>query len=88
MSVTQLLGNVVTIHAMIVLCPGSKPSGYETVDDANDTRIPLHNEEAFKHGINFRAKVLSPHDTELYETSHTVDSAWTSQRITTSVTLW
>lgn len=38
--------------------PRPKPTGYTTVDDAYDTRIPLHNEEAFKHGINFRAKFI------------------------------
>ena len=30
---------------------------YVPVDDGYDTRIPLHNEEAFKPGIRFRAKV-------------------------------
>lgn len=31
---------------------------YNLVDDAFDSRIPLHNEDAFLHGINFKAKVL------------------------------
>ena len=26
-------------------------------DDGYDSRIPLHNEEAFQHGIQFQAKV-------------------------------
>ena len=26
-------------------------------DDGYDSRIPLHNEEAFQHGISFQAKV-------------------------------
>jgi len=30
---------------------------YNLVDDSCDPRIPLHNEEAFQHGINFKAKV-------------------------------
>lgn len=30
---------------------------YNLVDDGHDLRIPLHNEEAFQHGINFEAKV-------------------------------
>lgn len=30
---------------------------YNLVDDGQDLRIPLHNEEAFQHGINFEAKV-------------------------------
>uniref|UniRef100_A0A3B3T3M1 Nitric oxide synthase 1 (neuronal) adaptor protein a n=1 Tax=Paramormyrops kingsleyae TaxID=1676925 RepID=A0A3B3T3M1_9TELE len=29
---------------------------YNLVDDGHDLRIPLHNEEAFQHGINFEAK--------------------------------
>lgn len=33
---------------------------YNLVDDGHDLRIPLHNEEAFQHGINFEAKV-KPH---------------------------
>lgn len=32
---------------------------YNLVDDGHDLRIPLHNEEAFQHGINFEAKVKS-----------------------------
>lgn len=32
---------------------------YNLVDDGHDLRIPLHNEEAFQHGINFEAKVTS-----------------------------
>ncbi|XP_077450919.1 uncharacterized protein LOC144069401 isoform X3 [Stigmatopora argus] len=31
-------------------------SKYNLVDDGHDLRIPLHNEEAFQHGINFEAK--------------------------------
>lgn len=30
---------------------------YNLVDDGHDLRIPLHNEDAFQHGINFEAKV-------------------------------
>ncbi|XP_051997508.1 carboxyl-terminal PDZ ligand of neuronal nitric oxide synthase protein-like isoform X2 [Xyrauchen texanus] len=29
---------------------------YNLVDDGHDLRIPMHNEEAFQHGINFEAK--------------------------------
>uniref|UniRef100_A0A671T4L7 Carboxyl-terminal PDZ ligand of neuronal nitric oxide synthase protein-like n=1 Tax=Sinocyclocheilus anshuiensis TaxID=1608454 RepID=A0A671T4L7_9TELE len=29
---------------------------YNLVDDGHDLRIPLHNEEAYQHGINFEAK--------------------------------
>uniref|UniRef100_A0A6I8N124 PID domain-containing protein n=1 Tax=Ornithorhynchus anatinus TaxID=9258 RepID=A0A6I8N124_ORNAN len=31
-------------------------SRYNLVDDACDSRVPLHNEEAFQHGIHFQAK--------------------------------
>lgn len=40
---------------------------YNLVDDGHDLRIPLHNEEAFQHGINFEAKVNS-------EAVHSVNS--------------
>lgn len=30
---------------------------YNLVDDAADSRVPLHNDEAFQHGIHFQAKV-------------------------------
>lgn len=32
-------------------------SKYNLVDDRHDLRIPLHNEDAFQHGIAFEAKV-------------------------------
>lgn len=30
---------------------------YNLVDDAHDLRIPMHNEEVFKYGVCFEAKV-------------------------------
>lgn len=30
---------------------------YNLVDDVADSRLPLHNEEAYQHGICFQAKV-------------------------------
>lgn len=30
---------------------------YNLVDDAHDLRIPMHNDEVFKHGVSFEAKV-------------------------------
>lgn len=30
---------------------------YNLVDDAHDLRIPMHNDEMFKHGVCFEAKV-------------------------------
>ena len=35
----------------------TKKNKYNLVEDAYDTRIPLHSEEAFQHGIDFSAKV-------------------------------
>lgn len=32
-------------------------SKYNLVDDAHDLRIPMHNDEVFKHGVCFEAKV-------------------------------
>lgn len=37
--------------------PGKLQNRYNLVDDAGDARLPLHNEEAFQHGIHFQAKV-------------------------------
>ncbi|MXQ97993.1 hypothetical protein E5288_WYG002889 [Bos mutus] len=33
---------------------------YNLVDDGHDLRIPLHNEDAFQHGICFEAKEVPP----------------------------
>ncbi|XP_069020502.1 carboxyl-terminal PDZ ligand of neuronal nitric oxide synthase protein-like isoform X2 [Embiotoca jacksoni] len=33
-------------------------TGYNLVDDAQDLRIPMHNEEVFKHGVCFEAKYI------------------------------
>lgn len=30
---------------------------YNLVDDAHDLRIPMHNDDVFKHGVCFEAKV-------------------------------
>ncbi|XP_020348395.1 carboxyl-terminal PDZ ligand of neuronal nitric oxide synthase protein [Oncorhynchus kisutch] len=35
---------------------------YNLVDDGHDLRIPMHNEEAFQHGINFEAKYIGSLD--------------------------
>lgn len=39
---------------------------YNLVDDAHDLRIPMHNEEVFKHGVCFEAKVRAPPCNRLY----------------------
>eukprot|EP00117_Sycon_ciliatum_P021621 scpid35732/ scgid4444/ Capon-like protein len=31
---------------------------YEDLDDSRDTRVPLHNDEAFMHGLSFTAKFI------------------------------
>lgn len=33
---------------------------YNLVDDAHDLRIPMHNDEVFKYGVCFEAKVRRP----------------------------
>ncbi|XP_069465604.1 carboxyl-terminal PDZ ligand of neuronal nitric oxide synthase protein-like [Ambystoma mexicanum] len=40
--------------------PGKMPvrSTYSPVEDNSDSRVPLHNEEAFQHGIHFQAKYI------------------------------
>ncbi|KAJ6652843.1 hypothetical protein lerEdw1_010561 [Lerista edwardsae] len=35
---------------------------YNLVDDAGDSRVPLHNEDAFQHGIHFQAKYIGSLD--------------------------
>jgi len=34
---------------------------YNLVDDVKDSRLPLHNDEAYHHGISFQAKVKPTH---------------------------
>ncbi|MGH0161972.1 UNVERIFIED_CONTAM: hypothetical protein FKN15_072925 [Acipenser sinensis] len=48
---------------------------YNLVDDAGDSRVPLHNEEAYQHGINFQAKKMSAshyHDTDEYSAGSSI----------------
>ncbi|XP_078605520.1 carboxyl-terminal PDZ ligand of neuronal nitric oxide synthase protein-like isoform X1 [Branchiostoma floridae x Branchiostoma japonicum] len=40
----------------------SKKKDYDLVEDGYDSRIPLHNEEAFQHGIIFQAKYIGTLD--------------------------
>lgn len=49
---------------------------YNLVDDAHDLRIPMHNDEVFKHGVCFEAKVRTGFkDTDSF-TAFTSDSLW------------
>jgi len=58
---------------------------YNLVDDGHDLRIPLHNEEAFQHGINFEAKVSFSFNTKMFFSSmfylHPVANPVSSPRI-------
>ncbi len=36
---------------------GFRNKEYNKVEDLYDTRIPLHNEDVFEHGLRFKAKV-------------------------------
>lgn len=54
--VRPLFGNKQQFDVWVEM-PGK--TKYNLVDDGHDLRIPLHNEEAFQHGINFEAKVNS-----------------------------
>ncbi|XP_077868743.1 carboxyl-terminal PDZ ligand of neuronal nitric oxide synthase protein-like [Saccoglossus kowalevskii] len=40
----------------------SKKNKYNLVEDTYDSRIPLHNEEAFQHGLKFQAKYIGTLD--------------------------
>ncbi|XP_070615643.1 carboxyl-terminal PDZ ligand of neuronal nitric oxide synthase protein-like [Erythrolamprus reginae] len=42
--------------------PGKLQNRYNLVDEAADARLPLHNEEAFQHGIHFQAKYIGSLD--------------------------
>ena len=47
----------------MVAMPSISKKSYDLVsDDGYDSRIPLHNEEAFEHGITFQAKVRARND--------------------------
>ncbi|XP_077968523.1 uncharacterized protein LOC120344763 isoform X2 [Styela clava] len=39
-----------------------KRKDYNLVDDAYDSRVPMHNEDAFRHGIEFKAKYIGTLD--------------------------
>lgn len=48
---------------------------YNLVDDVADSRVPLHNEEAYQHGIHFQAKVkltISTVNVAIYIVSYTI----------------
>jgi len=36
---------------------GQRNRDYNYINDTQDTRLPLHNEDAFGHGIGFKCKV-------------------------------
>ena len=40
---------------------GARSKDYSKVEDLYDTRVPLHNEDAFSHGLKFKAKVSTAH---------------------------
>lgn len=54
---------------------------YNLVDDGHDLRIPLHNEEAFQHGINFEAKVKAERIGSLAGIARS-GPGWIGQRLT------
>lgn len=42
---------------VVLTFTGVKSKDYSKVDDLYDTRVPLHNDDAFSHGLRFKAKV-------------------------------
>ncbi|XP_061440683.1 carboxyl-terminal PDZ ligand of neuronal nitric oxide synthase protein isoform X2 [Rhineura floridana] len=54
-----LSGAAQRLAAMPVGASPSAKSRYNLVDDRHDLRIPLHNDDAFQHGIGFEAKFSS-----------------------------
>ena len=51
-------------------CPGGRNKDYSKVEDLYDTRVPLHNEDAFSHGLRFKAKVRTRHTNVLCITEY------------------
>ena len=52
----------VRANTHILTCtPGLKNREYDKVEDMHDTRVPVHNDEAFQHGIRFKGKVTELH---------------------------
>ena len=41
---------------------GQRNRDYNYINDTQDTRLPLHNEDAFGHGIGFKCKVIFVYD--------------------------
>ena len=50
---------VIFMCYLLLFLIGIRKGEYSKVEDLYDTRIPLHNEEAFQHGIQFKAKVCN-----------------------------
>lgn len=42
---------------LLYVCSGFRNKEYNKVEDLYDTRIPLHNEDVFEHGLRFKSKV-------------------------------
>lgn len=57
LSASVLGSRSAVLSAMPVGASPSAKSRYNLVDDRHDLRIPLHNDDAFQHGIGFEAKV-------------------------------
>lgn len=52
--------HIIVIASVIISCYIfllGRNKEYNKVDDINDTRVPLHNEDIFQHGLTFKAKV-------------------------------
>lgn len=57
-------GGVITVVVLVLFEPhsysmslGLRHKEYNKVEDLYDTRIPLHNEDVFEHGLRYKAKV-------------------------------
>jgi carboxyl-terminal PDZ ligand of neuronal nitric oxide synthase protein len=61
----------------------SRNKDYDRVDDTSDTRVPLYNEEAFQHGLTFKAKYIG--SLEISKPSSKVDIISAMRRIRVSL---
>lgn len=52
-----------SVNSLQLKMPGKlRRNEYDLVEEAYDSKSPVHNEDAFEHGIVFRVKVLLIHE--------------------------
>ena len=54
-------GECMYLHYLCPTVVDIRHRDYGKVEDMLDTRVPLHNDDAFQHGIKLKAKVCEEH---------------------------